>query len=79
MYSKRGSLTETATLTGVTDFIDIKNKTIVYNLGRDVYFGKINSGSIIKYTSAMDIKDLIITSSRSFVIVYSNSVEFVTV
>lgn len=79
MYGKKGALTASTILTGVTDFIDIKNKTIVYNLGRDVYFGKINSGSIIKYTAVMDIKNLIVLSSRSFVIVYSNSVEFVTV
>lgn len=79
MYNKRGSLTATTTLTGVTDFIDIKNKTIVYNLGRDVYFGKINSSNMIKYTAAMDVKDLIVISQRLFVIVYSNSIEFVTI
>lgn len=79
MYNKRGSLTATTTLIGVTDFIGIKNKTIVYNLGRDVYFGKINSSNMIKYTAAMDVKDLIVLSQRLFVIVYSNSIEFVTV
>lgn len=79
LYNKRGSLTASTTLTGVTDFIGIKNKTIIYNLGRDVYFGKINSNNIIRYAAAMDVKDLIIISQRSFVIVYSNSIEFVTV
>lgn len=79
MYSKNGGLKDSTTLAGVTDFIDIKDKTIIYNLGRDVYFGKINSKNIIKYTAAMDIKDLIITSPNSFVIVYSNSIELVTV
>lgn len=79
MYTKRGSLTASLTLTGVTDFIGIKNKTIVYNLGRDVYFGKINSSNMIKYTAAMDVKDLIVISQQSFVIVYSNSIEFVMV
>lgn len=79
MYSKKGALKESITLTGITDFIDINDKDIIYNIGRDVYWGRINSGNMSKYTAAMDIKDLIILSDDSFVIVYSNSLEFVTV
>lgn len=79
VYSKNGKLKSSITLTGVTDFIDINGKNIIYNLGRDVYFGKINSNDIVKYTATMDIKKLLITSNNSFVIVYSNSIEIVTV
>ena len=79
MYNKNGKLKSSITLTGVTDFIDINNKNILYNLGRDVYFVKINSTNAEKYTATMDIKKLLITGNNSFVIVYSNSIEIVTV
>ncbi|MCD8180985.1 MAG: DUF5711 family protein [Firmicutes bacterium] len=78
-YTQKGALKESVTLTGVADFVDINGKKILYNIGRDVYFGKINSDGATKYSAAMDIKDLIIISDDSFVIVYSNSLEFVTV
>lgn len=79
MYGKKGSLKESAALTGVTDFIDINGRDILYNIGRDVYFGRINSKNITKYTAAMDINDLFVISENAFVIVYSNSIEVVTV
>lgn len=77
VYNKRGSQKKSVTLTGVADFIDINGSDIIYNTGRDVYFG--DTKSMNKYTAAMDIKKLLILSDRSFVIVYSNSLEFVTV
>jgi len=79
MYSRRGGLKETVTLTGVADFIDIDGTDILYNIGRDIYFGKVNSKDIVKYTATMDIKDLLIMTDNTFIIVYSNSVEVVTV
>lgn len=79
LYSKKGSLKNSTTLIGVTDFIDINKKYILYNIGRDIYFGKINSKVMTKYTAAMDIKNLIIVSDKTFVAVYSNSLEVVTV
>ncbi len=79
MYTGKGSLKETVTLTGVADFIDISGNDILYNIERDIYFGKINSKDIVKYTATMDIKDLLIMTDNTFVIVYSNSVEVVTV
>lgn len=79
MYSSNDELIGSVPLTGVTDFIDIEGKKLLYNIGRDVFFGKINSKSILKYTAAMDIKKLMIISKDTFVIVYSNSLEIVTV
>ncbi|MCC8160680.1 MAG: DUF5711 family protein [Oscillospiraceae bacterium] len=79
IYNKKGVLKESAELMGVTNFVDINGKKILYNIDRDVYFGKINSDDATKYSAAMDIKNLIIISENSFVIVYSNSIEFVTV
>ncbi|MGN0106118.1 MAG: DUF5711 family protein [Hominilimicola sp.] len=79
MYGKKGLLKASATLTGVTDFIDINGRDILYNIGRDVYFGRINSKNMTKYTATMDIKDLLIISDNTFVIVYSNSFEVVNI
>ena len=79
LYGKNGFLKNSTTLIGVTDFIDINKKYILYNIGRDIYFGKTNSKVMSKYTAAMDIKNLIIVSDTTFVVIYSNSLEVVTV
>lgn len=79
LYSPRGSLKDSVTLTGIADFIDISGRNIIYNTGRDIYFGDIYAKVKNKYTATMDIKKLLILSESSFVIVYSNSIEFVTV
>ena len=79
LYSKNGSLKNSTNLIGVTDFIDINKKYILYNIGRDIYFGKTNSKVMSKYTAAMDIKNLIIVSDTTFVVIYSNSLEVVTI
>lgn len=79
LYSKNGFFKNSTTLIGVTDFIDINKKYILYNIGRDIYFGKTNSKVMSKYTAAMDIKNLIIVSDTTFVVIYSNSLEVVTV
>ena len=78
MYSPKGALKDSATLTGVADFIGISGKNVLYNIGRDIYFGKLNSKSMTKYTATMDIRDLYVLSDMSFAIVYSNSIELVT-
>lgn len=78
-YNKNGSLKDSITLLGVADFIDISEKDVIYNIGRDVYFGRIGTKVTSKYTSTMDIKKLLIISDNTFVIVYSNSLEFVTI
>ncbi len=78
-YTRKGNLKETVTLTGVTDYIDISGNNIIYNIGRDIYFGKINSKTPAKYTATMDLKDLLIMTENTFVVVYSNSIEVVTV
>ena len=79
LYSKNGFLKNSTTLIGVTDFIDINKKYILYNIGRDIYFGKTNSKVMSKFPAAMDIKNLIIVSDTTFVVIYSNSLEVVTV
>ena len=78
-YNKRGAQKETEAIRGVTDFIDIEGNHIVYNIGRDIYIGKIHSKDFTKYTAAMDIKNLMLLSDNSFAVIYSNSLEIITV
>ncbi len=77
VYKKRGGLTGSTVLSGTAEFIDVNGKNIIYNIGRDIYFGPVSSKQIRKYTAAMDIKKLIILSDDAFAAVYSNSLEFV--
>ena len=79
LYSEKGYLKDSASLTGVAGFIGVRGKNILYNIGRDVYFGKINSKNMTRYTATMDIRNLYVISNDAFVIVYSNSIEIVTV
>lgn len=77
VYNNAGVLKYTVTLQSSTDYADINSYNIIYNDNRDVFLGKPNSKSMSKFTASMDIKDLILIDSRTFAIVYSNSIEFV--
>ena len=79
LYSPKGALKETMGLGGVVSFIDIDGKNVLYSIGRDIYFGRINAKKIAKYTATMDIRRLLLLSDNTFVVVYSNSLEVITV
>lgn len=77
VYNSAGSLKYTEVLRSRADYVDMDSYNIIYNDNRDVYLGKPNSKNISKYTASMDIKRLILIDSRTFAVVYSNSIEFV--
>lgn len=77
-YNKKGVQKSTVTLDGVADNIDVRNKYILYGVGRDIYFGKTEKMSL-KYTATMDIRGLVILSENTFAVIYSNSIELVTI
>ena len=77
IYNSTGILKYTVTTQQQSDFVDINNYNIIYNNNRDIFLGKPNSRKLSKYTASMDIKKLVLIDSRTFAIVYSNSVEFV--
>lgn len=79
IYDSNGSEQFNAKIRGIPDFIDVEGKTVLYNIGRDIYCGRISIGNMTKYTAAMDIKKLILISQNTFAIVYSNSIEFVKI
>ena len=79
IYNSAGVLKYTVTTQQQSDFVDINSYNIIYNNNRDVFLGKPNSRKLSKYTASMDIKKLVLIDSRTFAIVYSNSVEFVKI
>ena len=79
LYDKNGKEQKIVTIDGMPDFVDIKENTVLYNIGRDIFCGKAGAKNITKYTAAMDIKELILISQNTFAIVYSNSIELVKI
>lgn len=77
VYNSAGALKYTVTVQSQPDCVDVDSYNIIYNDNRSIFLGKPNSRIMSKYTATMDIKHLVILDSRTFVIVYSNSLEFV--
>lgn len=76
-YGKSGRQKSSLTADELPDFIDLLGDSMLYNSGRDVVFGKIKGNGLKKYTSSMDIQNLMMVSPDTFLIVYNNSLEFV--
>ncbi len=76
-YSKRGREKKEFNADELPDFIDIKDNLLLYNNTRMIVFGK--PGREQKYAAAMDVKGIKIIDSKTYLIVYSNSIEFVCV
>lgn len=79
LYDKNGAEEMNVQIKGISDYIDIEGKTVLYNIGRDIYCGRISIDNMTKYTAAMDIKKVMLISQNTFAIVYSNSIEFVII
>lgn len=75
--SKRGRERKSFVADELPDFIDIKDNLLLYNNTRMIFFGK--AGKEQKYVGAMDVKGLEIIDNKTYLIVYSNSIEFVSV
>lgn len=75
-YSKKGTEKERIKLDVLPDYLDIKANKLLYNNERIVVFGGIDKPD--RFIASMDIKGLYITDESSFVIVYNNSLEFVS-
>lgn len=76
LYSKRGAEKERIKLDVLPDYLDIKANRLLYNNERIVVFGNIDKPD--RFIASMDIKGLKVTDENSFVIVYNNSLEFVS-
>lgn len=77
IYNSAGALKYTVTTQHQPDFVGISSYNLIYNNNRDIFLGKPNGRKLSKYTASMDIKRLVLIDSRTFAIIYSNSVEFV--
>ena len=74
-YSKKGNLKDEQTTDELPDYVDISDNVLLYNNTRMIYFGK--PGREQKYAASMDVKGLRIIDKKNYMIIYSNSIEFV--
>lgn len=79
MYDKHGELTSTLAIENAPDFIDIYGSTIIYNNRRDIICGKETDEIKTCYTAPMEINDLILLNSKTYMIIYANSLEIVRI
>ncbi len=79
MYNKNGELVYSYSIENNPDFIDIYGTTVLYNNGRDIICGRVNSENKYLYTAPMDIKDLLLINSRTYIIIYENSIEIIRI
>ncbi len=75
IYDEDGHEDDRFKLDVLPDYIDINGRSILYNAGRIVNFGK--AGKLHQYIASMDIMGLKAIRSDAFVIIYNNSLEFV--
>ena len=76
-YKKDGNGKNEFSTDELPDFVDINGKQLLYNNTRMILFGKGNKPQ--KYAATMDVKGLKIIDSNTYLIIYSNSLEFVHV
>lgn len=76
VLDKDADINTTVNLDISPDYADIKDKVLIYNNERIVIFGEPRR--LGRYITSMDIKGLKVTDSDSFIVVYNNSLEFVT-
>lgn len=77
VYNKHGRIKSTISVSKLPDFVDLIDGNVIYNVDREVFLSKYNTRIPYKYTAAMDIQKLIPIDSKSFVVVYSNSISVV--
>ena len=74
-YSAKGKTDKAVNLDIIPDCVDVLDDVVVYNNERIIIFG--NPARLGRYITSMDIQNLKVTSDKSFVVVYNNSLEFV--
>lgn len=77
IYSKSGRLKHTISSQKVPDYVYINNGNVVYNVDREIIMGKTNIMIPYKYTAIMDVKGIVPVDTKSFMVIYSNSISMV--
>lgn len=76
VYAESGNLLTQFETDETPDYVDIMGRSVLYNENRNIFFGV--PGREREYTASMDIKELRIISSSAFLVVYNNSIEFIS-
>lgn len=74
-YKKDGKVKNDIRADVLPDFVDINGRQVLYNNTRMILYGK--GRKVEKYAATMDVKGLKIIDSKTYLIIYSNSLEFV--
>lgn len=77
IYNKKGELVYSGNIEASPDCVDIFETTVLYNDGRNVICGNVEDGIRTSYTAPMSVKDLVILSHDTYVIVYEDTIEFI--
>lgn len=79
LYNKNGELVYSCTIENTPDFIDVYGETILYNNERDIICGKADDPDKTLYTAPMNIAGLMLINSKTYAIIYENSIEIVKI
>lgn len=79
LYNKNGELIYSCTIENTPDFIDVYGETIIYNNERDIICGKADDPDKTIYTAPMNIAGLMLINSKTYAIIYENSIEIVKI
>ncbi len=76
-YNQKGKTEYSLKLGELPDFVDIYSNTIAYNNGREIIISGGKNRTSKSYTATMDVRKLYLIDSKSALIVYNNSLEFI--
>ncbi len=78
VYNRKGRLKDQFTAEAMPDVIDVCEDYVAYNSGRTIISGRADTKDMTRFNADLDIKHLFLVDEKTFMIVYSNSVEIVT-
>lgn len=78
VYNRNGDLYASTEIESVPEHIDLYKSVVLYNNGRDVICGVVDNTKA-RYSAPMTIKNLIMLTRSTYMIVYENSLEIIKI
>ncbi len=79
IYNPNGKLRYSIPTESSPEYIDIFKSIVLYNNGRDIICGKATDGSKNLYRAPMSVKNLMMLSKNTYLVVYENSIELIKI
>lgn len=77
LYNKKGELIHSEVIDASPDCTDIYESTVLYNNGREIICGDVESDKRTVYTAPMNVKQLILINDSSYAAIYEDTIEFI--